>query len=111
MSESTETTTVYAGLYRGTMRFTQRCGIITPETEFQGGLRYPKDVDPEDRPSRLFFGAQTGEGSMRRFAEAHIAGVAVEVEVVGYFKYRNDIHGEPYLDTSALFVEKLGIVG
>jgi len=109
MSESTETATVPAGPYRGTMRFMQRCSIITPETEFQAGLRYS---DPDaDGPRRLFFGKQTSAYSMGHFAGAHIAGVAVEVEVKGYFKYRNDIHGMPYLDESALFVEELSIVG
>lgn len=109
MSESTETTTVPAGPYRGTMRFTQRCSIITPETEFQGGLRY-SDGDA-DGPRRIFFGEQTQKESMGRFAGAHIAGVAVDVEVKGYFKHRTNAYGEDYLDESALFVEELSIAG
>ena len=109
MSESTETATVPAGPYRGTMRFMQRCGIITPETEFQGGLRYS---DPDaDGPRRLFFGKQTDEESMKRFAAAQIAGIAVEAEVTGYFKHQANIHGEDYLDDSALFVETLTVIG
>jgi len=109
MAQSENTATVPSEVYRGTMRFMQRCSIITPETEFQGGLRY---ADPDsDGPRRIFFGKQTSAYSMSHFAGAHIAGVAVEVEVKGYFKYRNDIHGQPYLDESALFVEELTIVG
>lgn len=107
MAESENTATVLAGPYRGTMRFMQRCGIITPETETQAGLRH-SDQD-SDGPTRLFFGKQTDEASKKVFAEASIAGIAVEVEVRGYFKYRTDIYGEDYLDESALFVNTLTI--
>jgi len=109
MTEPTENTIVYAGLYRGTMRSMQRCGIVTPETQFQGGLRY-SGVDSEGRPSRIFFGDQTDSESMRHFAEAKVAGIGVEVEVEGYFKLRTDGYGEPSVDTSALFVQKLSFV-
>lgn len=111
MAQSENTAIVFAGTYRGTMRFMERCSIITPETEYQGGLRYPADVDSENRPSRLFFGEQTDEGSMGHYARARIEGLAVEVEVKGYFKHRTNAYGEDYLDESALFVEHLTIVG
>lgn len=110
MTESAETTTVQAGPFRGTMRFAQRCAIITPETQFQGGLR---PADPEsDAPRRIFLGDQSSEPSMGTFADFQISGMAGEVEVSGYFKYReNGLTGELYLDDSALFVEELIALG
>lgn len=112
MTESVESaTTVYAGHYQGTMRSMQRCGTITSETQFQGGLRYSAGVESEGRPSRIFFGDQTDSESMKRFAEARMAGIAVDVLVEGYFKLRTDGYGEPSVDTSALFVKNLSFLG
>jgi len=110
MTESVETPTLKAGPFRGTLRSTQRCAIITPETQSQAGLRA---LDPEsDAPRRLFFGDQTSEASMAAFAEFHLSGIAGAVEVSGYFKYReNGLTGEIFLDESALFVEELIALG
>lgn len=109
MTESVETPTVQAGPFRGTMRFTQRCGIITPETHFQGGLRA---ADPEaESPRRVFFGDQTSKEGMENYAQFQLSGIAGEVEVSGYFKHQKNIYGDSYLDESALFVEELVALG
>jgi len=109
MAESENTATVPSEVYRGTMRSMMRCSIITPETQYQGGLRY---ADPDaDGPRRLFFGEQTEEDELKSFIGAQIAGVAVPVEVQGYFRYRTNAYGEDYLDESALFVKRVTIAG
>ena len=110
MTESVETPTLKAGPFRGTLRSTQRCAIITPETQSQAGLR--SSSDSFDAPRRLFFGDQTSEAGMAAFAEFHLSGIAGAVEVSGYFKYReNGLTGEIFLDESALFVEELIALG
>jgi hypothetical protein len=106
MDISTAAIKVPAGPFRAKLRTTARCGIVTPETEYQAGLR---GDDAYEGPSRLFFGVQTHADSMALFAEQHLAGIAGEAEVVGYFKYRESAIGL-YLDESALFVERLTIL-
>lgn len=107
MSTDTETVKVPAGPFRSTMWNMSRCGIITPETQLQAGLRI---TETQDEPRRLFFGEQTNPESMKRFAELQLAGIATEVEVSGYFKYQTNIYKETYLDDSALFVEELTVL-
>lgn len=106
MDNSQETVKVQAGPFRATVRNFGRCGITTPETILQAGLR----GEGYEGPTRILFGDQTAEESMKRFAELSVAGIAAPVEVSGYFKYRTNIYKESYLDDSALFVEELTVL-
>lgn len=105
MANSQKTVKVQAGPFRATMRNMARCGITTPETILQAGLR----GEDYEGPTRIFFGDQTAEEGRQRFAELSIAGIATPVEVSGYFKYRENAYGV-YLDDSALFVEELTVL-
>ena len=106
MENTQEIVKVQAGPFRATVRDMRRCGIITPETVLQGHLR----GENYEGPVRIFFGDQSSEDSMKRFAELSNAGIATPVEASGYFKYRTNIYKETFLDDSALFVEELTVL-
>lgn len=90
------------GPIRGKARSFQHCGILTDETQIQCGLR-----DEDGNFYRLFFGQQTDDEGKAALASFSLDGVAVEVTVEGYSKYRTGTGGEPYFDDSAIFVEKI----
>ncbi len=93
---------VQVGPIRGNARSFQYCGILTNETQIQCGLR-----DEDGNFYRLFFGEQTDEESKATLASFSLEGLAVEVVVEGYSKYRSSDDREPYLDDSVIFVEKV----
>lgn len=92
----------------GAMRALGRCGLITPETRMQAGLRREGQ-----RMLRIFFGDHTDSISMGLIEKlaAEFDGSPIEVELDGYFKVvQNWPDKPPFLDDSALFVRSVGLI-
>lgn len=92
----------------GAMRALGPCGLITPETRMQAGLRR----EGQGR-LRVFFGDQTDPTSMELIKKlaAMADGSPIEVELEGYFKVvQNWPDRPPLLDDGALFVRRVDLI-
>lgn len=92
---------------RAKMRFINKCGIITPETQLQAGAIYSDSTSSPVKPTRLFFGEHTEPESYKlirslRSTDRFDNKLTGEFEFAGHFKQVND-----YLDERALFVESI----
>lgn len=110
MTDNSEQTTPESGVSGQVLAF-NRCSIITPETQFQAGLR----PDDGSRLVRLFFGDQTDPESFatvrdlftrseEAFFEPNTLSPSVHAELVGYYRTRRDS-----VDYSALFVTRFSV--
>lgn len=107
MTNTESTNTMPAKAIRGKLIFVTTCGIITPSTQLQSGLR---DSLSANAPRRLFFGEHTEPESFELIKQIYelypnISSLSAEVELRGHYKSHNG-----QIDERALFVESISPV-